>query len=127
MISPCRDAGPPVRRWGGCCGDSVGGGASAAGCRTATVRPWLLIRRGLLDQLGHAQADVLGLSWGGALAQQFALRCPSRVRRLVLAATSPGALMVPGHPRALARMLTPRRHRGRGYAPGIAGELYGGS
>jgi poly(3-hydroxyalkanoate) depolymerase len=82
---------------------------------------------GLLDQLGHQQADVLGLSWGGGLAQQFAVRCPSRVRRLVLAATSPGALMVPGHPRALLRMLTPRRHRGHGYAPGIAGELYGGS
>src|SRR5260370_26899225 len=82
---------------------------------------------GLLDQLGHQQADVLGVSWGGGLAQQFAVRRPSRVRRLVLAATSPGALMVPGHPRALLRMLTPRRHRGHGYAPGIAGELYGGS
>jgi len=82
---------------------------------------------GLLDQLGHQQADVLGMSWGGGLAQQFALRCPSRVRRLVLVATSPGALMVPGHPRALLRMLAPRRHRGHGYAPGIAGELYGGS
>jgi pimeloyl-ACP methyl ester carboxylesterase len=70
---------------------------------------------GLLDQLGHAQADVLGMSWGGGLAQQFALRCPSRVRRLVLVATSPGALMVPGHPRALLRMLTPRHHRGHGY------------
>jgi poly(3-hydroxyalkanoate) depolymerase len=82
---------------------------------------------GLLDQLGHQQADVLGMSWGGGLAQQFAVRCPSRVRRLVLVATSPGALMVPGHPRALLRMLTPRRHGGHGYAPGIAGELYGGS
>ena len=82
---------------------------------------------GLLDQLGYQQADVLGMSWGGGLAQQFAVRCPSRVRRLVLVATSPGALMVPGHPRALLRMLTPRRYRGHGYAPGIAGELYGGS
>src|SRR5499427_448224 len=26
----------------------------------------------LLDQLGHAEVDVLGVSWGGALAQQFA-------------------------------------------------------
>jgi pimeloyl-ACP methyl ester carboxylesterase len=34
---------------------------------------------GLLDQLGHQQADVLGMSWGGGLAQQFAVRCPSRV------------------------------------------------
>jgi len=82
---------------------------------------------GLLDQLGHQRADVLGISWGGGLAQQFAVRCPSRVRRLVLVATSPGALMVPGHPRALLRMLTPRRHHGHGYAPSSAGRRAGGA
>jgi poly(3-hydroxyalkanoate) depolymerase len=82
---------------------------------------------GLLDQLGHEQADVLGISWGGGLAQQFARSRPDRVRRLVLVATGPGALMVPGNPRVLLRMLTPRRHRDPGYAARIAGELYGGS
>ena len=82
---------------------------------------------GLLDQLGYQQADVLGISWGGALAQQFAISRPDRVRRLVLVATGAGALMVPGHPRVLVRMLTPRRHRDPGYAARIAGELYGGS
>jgi poly(3-hydroxyalkanoate) depolymerase len=82
---------------------------------------------GLLDQLGYPQADVLGISWGGGLAQQFALSRPDRVRRLVLVATGPGALMVPAHPRILLRMLTPRRHRDPGYAARIAGELYGGS
>jgi poly(3-hydroxyalkanoate) depolymerase len=82
---------------------------------------------GLLDQLGHEQADVLGISWGGGLAQQFALSRPDRVRRLVLVATGPGALMVPGHPRVLLRMLTPRRHRDPGHAVRVAGELYGGS
>jgi pimeloyl-ACP methyl ester carboxylesterase len=65
---------------------------------------------GVLDQLGSQQADVPGISWGGGLAQQFALRCPARVRRLVLVATAPGALMVPGFPRILLRMLGPRRH-----------------
>ena len=81
----------------------------------------------LLDQLSYRQADVLGISWGGGLAQQFALSRPDRVRRLVLVATGPGALMVPGHPRVLLRMLSPRRHRDPGYAGRIAGELYGGS
>jgi poly(3-hydroxyalkanoate) depolymerase len=90
-----------------------------------TTLPSLLA--GLLDQLGYEQADVLGISWGGGLAQQFALSRPDRVRRLVLVATGPGALMVPGHPRVLLRMLTPRRHRDPGYAASIAGELYGGS
>ena len=32
---------------------------------------------GLLDQLGYRQADVLGVSWGGGLAQQFALSRPT--------------------------------------------------
>jgi poly(3-hydroxyalkanoate) depolymerase len=82
---------------------------------------------GLLDRLGYAQADVLGISWGGGLAQQFALSRPDRVRRLVLVATGPGSLMVPGHPRVLLRMLTPRRHRNPAYAARVAGELYGGS
>jgi poly(3-hydroxyalkanoate) depolymerase len=82
---------------------------------------------GLLGQLGYEQADVLGISWGGGLAQQFALSRPERVRRLVLVATAPGALMVPGHPRVLLHMLTPRRHRDPGHAVRIAGELYGGS
>ena len=82
---------------------------------------------GLLDQLGYEQADVLGISWGGGLAQQFAASRPARVRLLVLVATGPGALMVPGHPRVLLRMLTPRRHRDPGHAARIAGELYGGS
>jgi poly(3-hydroxyalkanoate) depolymerase len=90
----------------------------------ATSAPLLA---GLLDQLGYPQADVLGISWGGGLAQQFALSRPDRVRRLVLVATGPGALMVPGHPRVLLRILTPRRHRDPGYAARIAGDLYGGS
>jgi poly(3-hydroxyalkanoate) depolymerase len=82
---------------------------------------------GLLDELGYEQADVLGISWGGALAQQFALGRPDRVRRLVLVATGPGMLMVPGPPNVLLRMLSPRRHRDPEYAARVAGELYGGS
>jgi poly(3-hydroxyalkanoate) depolymerase len=89
-----------------------------------TLAPML---SGLLDQLGYEQADVLGISWGGGLAQQFAIQRPSRVRRLVLVATGTGSVMVPAHPRVLARMLTSLRHRDRSYAARIAGDLYGGS
>jgi poly(3-hydroxyalkanoate) depolymerase len=83
---------------------------------------------GMLDRLSFRdQVDVLGLSWGGGLAQHFAVQHRRRVRRLVLAATGTGSLMVPAHPRVLARMLTPRRHRDPEYARQIAGEIYGGT
>jgi poly(3-hydroxyalkanoate) depolymerase len=83
---------------------------------------------GVLSQLGHEDpVDVLGLSWGGGLAQHFAVQHRRRCRRLVLAATGTGSLMVPGHPRVLARMLTPRRHRDADYTRSVAGTIYGGS
>jgi poly(3-hydroxyoctanoate) depolymerase len=47
----------------------------------------------LLDRLGYERVDVLGVSFGGMLAQQLAHQAPSRVRRLVLAAAGAG---VPG-------------------------------
>ncbi|MVV48072.1 alpha/beta fold hydrolase [Pseudomonas sp. PB120] len=48
----------------------------------------------MLQQLGIDQLDVFGVSWGGALAQEFALRYPSMVRRLILAATSAGPVVL---------------------------------
>ena len=83
---------------------------------------------GVLKRLElNGPVDVLGLSWGGGLAQHFAVQHRRRVRRLVLAATGTGTLMVPAHPRVLGRMLTPRRHRDPEYARQIAGEIYGGT
>jgi poly(3-hydroxyalkanoate) depolymerase len=92
-------------------------------------RPWTLARLSarLLDQLGHERVDVLGVSWGGALAQQFAFQHARRCRRLVLAATSPGHLMVPGKLAVLLKMASPRRYRDPEYMNRIAGELYGGA
>jgi poly(3-hydroxyalkanoate) depolymerase len=83
---------------------------------------------GMLTRLGFDEpVDVLGLSWGGGLAQHFAVQHRRRCRRLVLAATATGTLMMPAHPRVLSRMLTPRRHRDPDYARRIAGEIYGGT
>jgi poly(3-hydroxyalkanoate) depolymerase len=64
----------------------------------------------MLDHLGYKQVDVLGVSWGGALAQQFALQHGSRCRRLILASTSTGLTMIPGRLDALARMATPQSY-----------------
>ena len=81
---------------------------------------------GLLDHLGFDQADVLGVSWGGAIAQHFAFSQRARCRRLVLAATAPGAFMVPASPRVLAHMTSPRRYVDRVHAHRVAGFIYGG-
>ncbi|MDT5111854.1 MAG: hypothetical protein QOE20_3744 [Mycobacterium sp.] len=82
----------------------------------------------LLRKLGiDGQVDVLGLSWGGALAQQFAFQNPRRCRRLILVSTGTGAIMVPGGPAILAKLVTPRRFLDHDYAASIAGDIYGGT
>lgn len=82
----------------------------------------------LLTRLGHdGEVDVLGVSWGGALAQQFARLYPRRCRRLVLAATSPGVLMVPGKLSVLSKMIGPRRYTDPAYLQEVGADLYGGA
>ena len=61
----------------------------------------------ILDRLEIAQVDVLGISWGGGIAQQFALQHQTRIGKLILAATSAGMLMAPGNLPALARLADP--------------------
>ena len=80
----------------------------------------------LLDRLGYGEVDVAGISWGGALAQQFAHQYPQRCRRLVLASTSAGAVMMPGRPEVLWKMATPRRYLSRRYMDLVASDIYGG-
>lgn len=80
----------------------------------------------ILGQLGIEQVDVMGVSWGGAMAQHFALQHPKSTRRLVLAATTAGMLMVPGNPAALTKMANPRRYIDRDYMNEHFQTLYGG-
>ena len=108
--------------------DVPGVGGSPRPVLPYTMMTFAPVVAGLLTELGHREpVDVLGFSWGGGLAQQFAVQHRRRCRRLVLAATGTGMLMVPAHPRVLSKMLTPRRHRDPGYARRIAGEIYGGT
>jgi poly(3-hydroxyalkanoate) depolymerase len=88
----------------------------------ATVLGRLLKRLGL-----RGPFDVLGFPWGGALAQQFAFQNPVWCRRLILAATATGAVMVPGKPSVLAKMLSRRRFVDHDHGAALAGDLYGGS
>ena len=44
----------------------------------------------LMDHVGWDEAFVVGVSFGGMVAQELILRHPGKVKRLVLACTSPG-------------------------------------
>jgi pimeloyl-ACP methyl ester carboxylesterase len=75
-----------------------------------TIPQMALTLAALLDRLGIDVVDMLGISWGGALAQQFAFQHRAHTRRLVLAATSTGNLMVPGNPTMVSHMLDPMEY-----------------
>jgi poly(3-hydroxyalkanoate) depolymerase len=83
-----------------------------------------------LDALGYDRVDLLGVSFGGVLAQQLAHQAPTRVRRLVLSATGAGVPFlggVPGSPCALLALATPRRYQSPDHYRRVAGALYGGA
>jgi poly(3-hydroxyalkanoate) depolymerase len=107
--------------------DVPGVGGSPAGPVPYGFHGNALLATRMLRQLGYSRADVLGLSWGGGLAQQLAFQSPRFVRRLVLVSTGTGSVMVPGRPGVLTRMLTPRRFYDPLYAASIVGDMYGGS
>lgn len=81
----------------------------------------------IVTELGYDEIDVMGVSWGGMLAQEFAYRQRSRVKRLVLAATSPGMPMIPGNLSSLVKMVVPRRYSAVGAIEMFLQGLYGGS
>ena len=77
----------------------------------------------LMRQRGYNKVDVAGVSWGGGMAQQFAHQYPAICRRLILAATGPGAIMVPGKLSVLWKMASPRRYVDRKHMHSIAAEF----
>lgn len=105
--------------------DMPGTGGSPAATipyRTGKIGKWTI---SILDQLGYGDVDVMGVSWGGAVAQQFARDYPERVRSLVLLATSAGMVMVPGNFSALRRMANPKRYTDPSYMLKNFETLYG--
>jgi poly(3-hydroxyalkanoate) depolymerase len=96
---------------------------------TLPYRPWMMARIAdkLMDDLGYDKIDVMGVSWGGGLAQQFAFQYGKRVEKLILAATSAGMVMVPGKMSALSKMADPRRYIDPSFMEKNFRTLYGGS
>jgi len=90
-------------------------------------RPWWVAKaaRQIIDEAGYRYVDVLGVSWGGGPAQHFAWKHKDRVKRLVLCATAPGVTMVPGNPKQLLKMASPRRYIDRDFMAKNFEALYG--
>jgi poly(3-hydroxyalkanoate) depolymerase len=92
-------------------------------------RPYLLpeiswLVSTLLGDLDVASVDVLGVSWGGALAQQFAFQHRRRCRRLILVSTAAGPFVRPSW--ATAREVVAPRRFDPVLGRDVAAQLYGG-
>jgi poly(3-hydroxyoctanoate) depolymerase len=80
----------------------------------------------VLDHLDVRQADVVGFSYGGAVAQQLAFDHPTRVHRLVLAATNCGIGALPGWLPAVTGLATPLRYYSPSFFDRTAAATFGG-
>jgi len=70
--------------------DAPGAGSSSDPPDPFTTTDWAQCLTGFLDVLGIKRAQVLGLSWGGMLAQEFYRLYPDRVLALILCDTYAG-------------------------------------
>ena len=70
--------------------DAPGAGWSSDPPETFSLADWARALAGFLDAIGIERAHVLGLSWGGTLAQELYRLFPARVDRLILSDTYAG-------------------------------------
>jgi pimeloyl-ACP methyl ester carboxylesterase len=106
--------------------DAPGCGRSVAAPVPLTMGVLARIVRGLLDRLDYDVVDVLGYSFGGAVAQQLARIAPERVRRLVLVGTACGWGWIPPSLPVGMTMATPLRYYSRRFYASTAPMLAGG-
>lgn len=127
--------GAPLELWGGfrqalarttIAFDSPGTGASPAPWRPRSMFEIAYLVLRLLDRLEIDTVDVLGISWGGGIAQHVALLGGSRVRRLVLAATGFGLGSIPASIPAAAELLTPARYTSPQRLRRVGPQIFGG-
>ncbi|HEY6629679.1 MAG TPA: alpha/beta fold hydrolase, partial [Acidimicrobiia bacterium] len=110
--------------------DAPGAGQSSDPPAWYGIDDWSDCLAAFLDAIGVQRAHVLGLSWGGLLAQVFYRRHPARVRSLILADTYAGwkgSLPEPVPEERLAASLrdaslSPKAFTSK-YVPGMFGEL----
>jgi pimeloyl-ACP methyl ester carboxylesterase len=106
--------------------DAPGTGRSGTPLFPVPVESLAALAVAVLDSRRIDRCDVIGFSYGGAVAQQLAYDYPERVRRLVLASTTCGWGSYWGSPGALAVMATPLRFYSASYFERVAAGVYGG-
>jgi poly(3-hydroxyoctanoate) depolymerase len=106
--------------------DAPGTGRSSTPMFPVPVSLLAALSVAVLEDRGVECADVIGFSYGGAVAQELAHAYPERVRRLVLAATNFGWGSELGSPQALAVLATPLRFYSSSYFERVAADVYGG-
>lgn len=106
--------------------DIPGTGSSSTPILPYSIKKMAHVAQQLLIKLKYKKVNVLGISWGGALAQQFARLYPDNCKKLILVATSPGVIMIPAMPSVFFKMMTPLRFWSTRYMKNIAASIYGG-
>lgn len=107
--------------------DMPGVGRSEMRDDIATIPDYAHFALAIMEQLGVGKFDLLGISWGGALAQQITHEAPDRVGHLALAITSAGGIgSWWGTPIALSEIMFPMRFLSKAYGNFIGPWMYGG-
>ena len=78
-----------------------------------TMADYAMDANALLEAVGWERCSVLGISFGGMVAQEFAVRYPHRIQRLVLACTSSGGAGGDSYPLHEFGNLSPRERASR--------------
>jgi 3-oxoadipate enol-lactonase len=78
--------------------DQRGLGQTSKPAREYTMLDYAEDAIGLLDALGWDRCHVMGVSFGGMVAQELGIRYPDRIDRIVMACTSSGGAGNPSYP-----------------------------
>jgi pimeloyl-ACP methyl ester carboxylesterase len=106
--------------------DAPGTGSSSTPVLPLSMAELADLYAGVVRSLELDHVSVIGLSFGGAVAQQLAFQSPGLIRRLVLCGTGPGIGGTPGSAAALRELTSPVRYYSSAQSRRVAPLIYGG-
>jgi poly(3-hydroxyoctanoate) depolymerase len=107
--------------------DVPGNGRSSTSPYPLSIPSLASLAVAVMDRFRVPRADVVGYSYGGVIAQQLAHDHPTRVGRLVLAATHCGIGCIYGSLEAVMAISTPLRFYSVSYFDRTAAACFGGA